>query len=60
MFIDLKKKDLIMKNIDLKIDYNKAAQDILNKNSTLVIEDLDNKTKNRLGFEVLKLIWNQL
>lgn len=60
MFIDLKKKDLIMKNIDLKIDYNKAAQDILNKNSTLVIKDLDNKTKNRLGFEVLKLIWNQL
>ena len=60
MFIDLKKKDLIMKNIDLKIDYNKVAQDIVNKNSTLVIEDLDNKTKNRLGFEVLKLIWNQL
>ena len=49
-----------MKNIDLKIDYNKVAQDIVNKNSTLVIEDLDNKTKNRLGFEVLKLIWNQL
>ena len=60
MFIDLKKKDLIMKNIDLKIDYNTVAQDILSKNSTLVIEDLDNKTKNRLGFEVLKLIWNQL
>ncbi len=60
MFIDLKKKDLIMKNIDLKIDYNKVAQDILSKNSTLIIKDLDNKTKNRLGFEVLKLIWNQL